>query len=306
MLARLLLGILTFEAALYATLILLLAHIGAPLWLRVLVPIVGFLTIRGGITGHLVRTAYRHRVPTPPDAGLSLRGWLALYLRELGYIIALYTIFFPIAPLWAPRPRPGQPGLPVLLLHGYFCNRAYWWYMGRALRAHALGPIYSYTVEPPFAPIDDHAARVAQRVQEIQAETGAQRVVIVGHSMGGLMARAYVLDQGGADQCAGIVTLGSPHHGTVFAKGGHGQNAQQMRPDSDWLAALNARAWPEQVPIVSLWSWQDNVCFPQDTGKLDVAENTAYRGIGHMEMAFHSRVITDTAAALKRFAAAQS
>ncbi len=303
MLARLLWGILAVEAALYAALVALLATLGAPLWLLVGLPIASFVALRAMITGHLVRTAYRHQAPAPPGAELRPLGWWALYLRELGYIIALYTVFFPLAPLWAPRPRKGERGMPVLLLHGYFCNRAYWWYMGRALRTQGLGPIYSYTVQPPFTTIDDHTARVAQRVQAIKAETGAPRLAIVGHSMGGLMARAYVLDQSGADHCAGIVTLGSPHHGTLFARGGHGKNAQQMRPDSAWLAALNAKAWPDHVPIVSLWSWQDNICFPQDTGKLDVAENIAYHGIGHMEMAFHARVIADTAAALQRFAA---
>ncbi|MET7483525.1 hypothetical protein [Streptomyces sp. NPDC005538] len=45
----------------------------------------------------------------------------------------------------------------------------------------------------------------------------ARRVVVIGHSMGGLVARYWLGPLGGADRCAALVTLGTPHRGAPKA-----------------------------------------------------------------------------------------
>ena len=74
-------------------------------------------------------------------------------------------------------------------------------------------------------------------IERIAAGTGQAKVVLVGHSMGGLAARAYLARRGAA-RVARLITIASPHHGTALAVMGLGANARQMRRGSEFLATL--------------------------------------------------------------------
>jgi pimeloyl-ACP methyl ester carboxylesterase len=52
-----------------------------------------------------------------------------------------------------------------------------------------------------------------------QKHSGAKdaRVILIGHSMGGLISRHYLEMLGGWRQCKALITLGSPHRGAVNA-----------------------------------------------------------------------------------------
>ena len=52
------------------------------------------------------------------------------------------------------------------------------------------------------------AARLARRSRRSCAETGYERIHVVGHSMGGLVARYYVTRLGGDERVHTLVTLG--------------------------------------------------------------------------------------------------
>jgi triacylglycerol esterase/lipase EstA (alpha/beta hydrolase family) len=134
---------------------------------------------------------------------------------------------------------------------------------------------------PPLASIELFADQVAGKVESILRETGAQRVAVVGHSMGAIVARAY-LRRYGAAKVATVVTVGAPHHGSVHAWLFPGICLGQMRPGNRWLAELN-RGEGESFPVrmVSIWSWHDSMVAPQTSGRLGGAENIDVIGVGH-------------------------
>lgn len=61
------------------------------------------------------------------------------------------------------------------------------------------------------------AGQLKAKVEEISARTGAAKVHIIAHSMGGLDARMMIVDLGMADTVASLTTIGTPHLGTVLA-----------------------------------------------------------------------------------------
>ena len=85
----------------------------------------------------------------------------------------------------------------VLLIHGFFCNRQLWRPLARWLtaRGHPLGAL---DLEPVLGSIDDYVPAIERAVTELLARTGAPAVALVGHSMGGLAARAYLRRHGSA------------------------------------------------------------------------------------------------------------
>lgn len=61
------------------------------------------------------------------------------------------------------------------------------------------------------------SADLKAQVAGILKETGAKKIHVVAHSMGGLDARAMIAKLGMADKVASLTTVGTPHHGTSFA-----------------------------------------------------------------------------------------
>jgi triacylglycerol esterase/lipase EstA (alpha/beta hydrolase family) len=116
--------------------------------------------------------------------------------------------------------------------------------------------------------------------------------------MGGLVVRA-ALRLVASDDIAQIVTLGSPHHGSLLAHLLPGLPWRQMQPDSEWLAALNAAQEGRMpVPLTCIYSLNDNLVTPARSAVLEGAKRVELRGLGHLSL-LSARTATDcTVAAL--------
>jgi triacylglycerol lipase len=233
-----------------------------------------------------------HAVPPPAGCRIGALRGIALYVREVAAFFALFTLIMPFERLLMRADRIGRSEggrLPLLLIHGYQCNRGFWLELrGRLERAG--WQVTTISLDPVFSDIDGYVEQVARRIEEVCAAAGTEQLILVGHSMGGLVSRAYLRRHGNA-RVAKLVTLGSPHHGSKLAVLGLGENGRQMVPGSDWLAGLNA---PDAVPLpaatVSIYSCQDNYVMPQDSSLLEGAKVVPLAGLGHLEMAFSPEV----------------
>jgi triacylglycerol esterase/lipase EstA (alpha/beta hydrolase family) len=192
---------------------------------------------------------------------------------------------------------------PVLLVHGYGCNSGYWAHLAPLLDREGISHA-SIDLEPVAGSIDDYAPLIEARVRELCAATGAARIAIVAHSMGGLAARAWMRAHGSA-RVARLITLGTPHHGTALARFGPGANAVQMRQDSPWLRALAASETGDvRERIVSIYTHHDNIVAPQDSSVLPGARNVAFGGVGHVALGSNSRVLAEVLRVLRELRAA--
>jgi triacylglycerol lipase len=261
-----------------------------------------FLGLRLFITAltFVLMLANSDEVPEPFRIG-PFRA-LRIALEEYAGLIVLFSVIQPFEAFWLGpdrlRKAAGRP--PLLLIHGYQCNRGFWFWLRPRLEA-AGWIVATHNLEPAWAGIDDYAQGIEQRIDEVLGAIGAQQVILVGHSMGGLVLRAYLRRYGSA-KVARIVTLGSPHQGTRLAPLGLGRNARQMRPDSSWLAAL---ALPGAVPLpagsVAIFSCHDNYVFPQlASSMLQGAANVIVGGISHLGMAFSPLLLDKLLEALEK------
>jgi triacylglycerol esterase/lipase EstA (alpha/beta hydrolase family) len=164
-----------------------------------------------------------------------------------------------------------------------------------ALAGHATAAV---NLEPAHASIDDYVPQIAAAVAELRQRTGAPQVALVCHSMGGLVARAYLRRHGDAE-IASVVTLGSPHRGTVHARFARGTNVGQMRRNSRWLQQLAAEELPDRLQrFTVIRTWQDNIVAPQGDQSLPGATTIDFTGMGHVGLVYNREVASAVIAAL--------
>lgn len=65
--------------------------------------------------------------------------------------------------------------------------------------------------------VRERAAELKAHVENVLAENNAEKVHIIGHSMGGLDARVMIVELGMADKVASLTTIGTPHFGSPAA-----------------------------------------------------------------------------------------
>jgi len=179
----------------------------------------------------------------------------------------------------------------VLLVHGFFCNRGLWNRWLRRLRDRDI-PCVAVSLEPIFGSIDDYRETIAAAVRRLEQATDLAPV-IVGHSMGGLAARAWLASQPEA-RWHRLVTIASPHAGTRLGAHGPGANTAQMRLGSDWLAKLAAaESAASRARFTCFWSHCDNIVFPTRSATLADADNRHLPATPHVQMVEHPAVFEE-------------
>jgi pimeloyl-ACP methyl ester carboxylesterase len=231
------------------------------------------------VAGALQRTTKAARLP-------CLRS-LRIGLREALAIAYVYTVLMPFL-RFAPAPMQGQRGecLPVILVHGIYCNGAIWRPVAKSLRGAGVAPVVAPDLDPLLGSIDEQACGLAAVVAETCRAHAAEQAVVIAHSMGGLVARRMIATAGGS-QVARLVTIGTPHHGTRLAALGIGRAPEQMRPRCAWLGTLEtAERSVAAPPIVSIYSRDDEIVVPASSARLEGARNIALSGHGHIALLF--------------------
>lgn len=192
---------------------------------------------------------------------------------------------------------PGSPAAerPVVLLHGFIDNRSVFVLLRRALARNGRRHLASLNYSPLTRDLRTAAGLLGRHVEEICARTGQREVDIVGHSLGGLIARYYVQRLGGDHRVRTLVTLGTPHGGTAVAPGaGLHPLVRQMRSGSPLIEELRRPAPGCRTRFVSFWSELDQMMVPVGTACVDHpdldAVNVRVTGIGHLALPVHPAV----------------
>jgi pimeloyl-ACP methyl ester carboxylesterase len=186
-------------------------------------------------------------------------------------------------------------GTPILLVHGMVDNHSIFTLLRLGLRRRGFGRVTTMNYSPLTRDVRAAAARLAEEVEALVAETGYERIHVVAHSMGGLIARYYVTRLGGDERVHTLVTLGTPHHGTYTAYGWRGQLTRQLRPDSALMHEL-AQPVPQcRTRFVAYWSDLDQMIFPQRNAALEHPDlrvrNIDLHGVGHMSLPILGSVV---------------
>ena len=193
---------------------------------------------------------------------------------------------------------------PILLVHGIVDNHSIFTVMERALRRRGFRTLSVYDYGLLTRDIPRAAELLGAEIEKLAANTGYERVHVIGHSLGGLIARYYVQRLGGDDFVHTLVTLGTPHQGTQLA---HAMPLlpliRQLTPQSPVIRELAEPATGCRTRFVAFHSYIDHVVGPSRNAMVlhpDLnARNIAVRGVGHLSMPHNGRIAFDIASALR-------
>jgi pimeloyl-ACP methyl ester carboxylesterase len=271
-----------------ATLLAVGLRFGWPVgvWIGLLLLVLGhpaLMLVEFGLARRVGRRASGVRL----SLGALARAWLGEWLMS--------TIVFGWRMPWRAQAWPDQ--LPpaargrrgVVFVHGLLCNRGIWnpWLAQLTALDRAFVAV---SLEPVFGEIDAYVDTVERAVRQVEAATGLAPI-IVAHSMGGLVARAWLrwrrgrAEGGRQDPVARVITIGTPHRGTWLAALARSPNARQMRTGSAWMTALTGAETADHAQAFTCW-WSDcdQIVFPAPTAVLAGSESQLLRDVGHVAL----------------------
>jgi pimeloyl-ACP methyl ester carboxylesterase len=246
---------------------------------------------------------------------------LAGGLTELAWLGA-HVLMYPLgtrteALRLDPRIRPGAVSLgtralfaadplaartPVLLVHGLIDNRSVFTVMQRNLRRRGFAQVCSWNYSPLSTDVGRAARDLGKHIEGICEQTGYDRIHVVGHSLGGLLARYHVQRQGGDRRVQTLVTLGTPHQGSRWAHVVPTPLIRQLRPGSGVFQELAEPAPGCRTRFLAFYSDLDHLVVPSRNGRIEhpdlTASNVAVRGVGHVSMPNNGSIAFAIAAAL--------
>ncbi|MDX2088462.1 MAG: alpha/beta fold hydrolase [Kofleriaceae bacterium] len=217
-------------------------------------------------------------------------------LAEWGMSIAI-SAARPVGFLPLPGARTRGPR-PVVVLHGYAMNRANFVPLAYRLARAGLGPVFGFE----YWTLGRTAAAAKQLgwfIDEVRAATGAEQVDLVGHSMGGVVGRYYVMLARGDGVVKNLVTIGSPHAGTDMSRIGLGHPARELVLGSRLLTRLETAPPPERTRLLAIYSRADALVPGALQKPLPGADVIMYDDLGHVALLGSKRVAENVIARLR-------
>jgi len=208
----------------------------------------------------------------------------------------LLGLFFPINLEWLDsKEYDDHGGPPILFIHGFLGSSNNWIYHRYRLQKQGYNNLFTINLGH-FQSMEQYAERVKKKVEEIKEVCGKKGVVLIGHSMGGLVAEKYKssLDLSGNNWVRKIITIGSPLKGTKLAEIAPKTSrvVKQMTRNSSCLGNLGfGVSEDEAAKYYHIASDTDNIIHPRSSAKgPESNENIMLNATGHVGYMFSSRV----------------
>ena len=201
-------------------------------------------------------------IPSPKPGLVACAQVFSLSL--MGYFTGVFL--YPLGFFWKPKPSPLSPEAetkktPLVLLHGINDNSSALLSMYTRLRKQGY-PVYVFSYFSLFVSVETTLSRFDDFVHVVEASYPGRKPVLIGHSLGGILIRRWLMKAENQLRPLGVITLGTPHGGSKMAVFAPGRLAKLLLPASAFIAELKEARLSEALPCVSLVSPIDEAVLP--------------------------------------------
>lgn len=195
---------------------------------------------------------------------------------------------------------------PILLIHAYMMRGWVLMYIKKRMQKDGWDNVHTWSYIPPFKNIPYYAEQLKVKVDDILRKTDQNKIVLIGHSMGGLLARYYISHLQGKSKVEKLITLGTPFQGTRLWSFTHSPCGKDMRPGSDFFK--NLKSIPADIKTLSIYSSFDEIVLPYQSSKLrgKNTRNKEFDDLGHMRLIYSPKVYEEIRAFLLKSRAESS
>ncbi|MBM7437279.1 triacylglycerol lipase [Streptomyces sp. HB132] len=172
--------------------------------------------------------------------------------------------------------QPLSTSTPVVFVHGYTGNASNWVTAMSVFRLNgwSSSKLFAYEYNS-YGNNITNAQGLASFVDNVKSRTGASKVAIVNHSMGGLVSQYYLKVLGGNTSVSHLASIAGANHGTTFA----GAcliytTCRQMYPGSSFISQITSGdETPGDTKYATWYSACDGVILPYTSTRLSGATN---------------------------------
>jgi pimeloyl-ACP methyl ester carboxylesterase len=199
----------------------------------------------------------------------------------------------------APVEMRTESARPVLLVHGYVGTKSGWFALTRALRDRGL-TVHAMSYSSFGTSVEELAEQLEARVVSLRSETGADKVHLVGHSLGGVVIAQAFADGRLTGQVDKVVTIAAPFGGSPWARLlPLGAIVRALREGSPLLRRLAVAPAPEGVQWLAFTAALD-IIVPGRRAVPPQAEarTVSVDDVGHLGLLLSRQVVSRIVAAL--------
>ena len=224
------------------------------------------------------------------NAGEKLNFLSVLKVMLYEYFASVYIFFswvFGFIPFEEWYPGRGKYKIPVFIIPGYFLTRTVILPLFLRFKRGGFENVYLLVLRPFSSSIKDLSEKLSVKVKQTLEMLGYERCIIVGHSVGGLVARYFIEKMGGDKITLKCITLGTPHKGTKTSVLLFGKNTKDMLPSSKLIEELNQQKKGNYFCILSKL---DASIIPKDSAIITTSDYFEADSLGHFGMLFSEKV----------------
>ncbi len=184
-----------------------------------------------------------------------------------------------------------MPGTPVLMVHGLYHNKSAWTVFRRRLEQAGFSNLHTFQYNSFTKDFDAALAGMESKLDQLLASNPHRRVILVGHSLGGLVLRCVAGKPAYRNRVAALITLGSPHKGSDLAWLGGNRMARALIPGR-YISQTVERTSDPDCPRLGIYTLTDDYVFPLDklrTGRPGWQEHVC-SPMSHVWMLFSKEV----------------
>ncbi|TIH12468.1 alpha/beta fold hydrolase [Marinifilum sp. JC120] len=211
------------------------------------------------------------------SAGISLL--IAIFTRPLTFLCDMPLI------------KKNGDNTPILMVHGLYHNKAAWLIMRYRLNLAGFSNLHSWQYNSFTTSYPELVLELRDIISNLHRESG-KKVILTGHSLGGLLSCGAAQELEIEKKCAGIVTLGTPYRGSILANIAVGHLGRSLHPQSSLFKGENKIGYPRNIPKTALISPTDELVLPWENLEPTSDEWTIKhpRAMGHVAMLYSRQV----------------